>query len=278
MKEKISVIGNGFVGSAVSHGLSSHYDVAVYDKDPRKSFNTLKEINQADIIFICVPTPTDESRKIDTSIIENSISNLSDNKVLVIKSTITPEAASRVISKFPNQQIVINPEFLSERTALEDFMNPSRIVIGGSSSSVAKVKAIYEKVFPDANYICTDAKTASFIKYFSNCFYASKVSLMNEFRQVCDKEGMNWDTALEGLLSSGWVNPMHTMVPGPDGRFGFGGKCFPKDINAFITYTEDLGVEASMLKAAWEKNLKVREAKDWLKIKGAFSKKEKISK
>ena len=96
---------------------------------------------------------------------------------------------------------------------------------------------------------------------------------MNEFRQVSDAAGIDWNTALNGLLTSGWVNPMHTLVPGPDGDYGFGGKCFPKDINAFMSYCRNLGIDPKMLQAAWNKNLEVRKNSNWLQIDGAVSKK-----
>ena len=132
---------------------------------------------------------------------------------------------------------------------------------------------MYRIVFPSRliEIIKTDYKTACFIKYFSNCFFAAKVSLMNEFKQVSDAAGVDWNTALNGLLTSGWVNPMHTLVPGPDGDYGFGGKCFPKDISAFIKYSESLDVDTKLLKSAWSKNLEVRKDKNWLRIAGAVS-------
>jgi UDPglucose 6-dehydrogenase len=166
---------------------------------------------------------------------------------------------------------------LTERTAVEDFKNPSRIVLGGDKEYVDTIEKLYRKVFPSRliEIIKTDAKTACFIKYFCNCFFAAKVSLMNEFRQIADISGVDWDVALNGLLSSGWVNPMHTMVPGPDGDFGFGGKCFPKDINAMIKFIESNNVEPVMLKAAWNKNAEIRKNLNWLLIDGAVSKKEK---
>jgi len=137
---------------------------------------------------------------------------------------------------------------------------------------------MYRVLFPSKllEIIKTDARTACFIKYFSNCFFAAKVSLMNEFRQVSDAAGIDWNTALNGLLTSGWVNPMHTLVPGPDGDYGFGGKCFPKDINAFMSYCKQMGIDPIILQAAWNKNLEVRKDSNWLSIEGAVSsKKEK---
>ena len=98
---------------------------------------------------------------------------------------------------------------------------------------------------------------------------------MNEFYQVATKQNLDWNAIVGGMLTSGWVNPMHTLVPGTDGNLGFGGKCFPKDINAFINYFEDCQIEPMMLKAAWQKNLEVRDNKNWLRIDGATTKKEK---
>ena len=271
---KIGIIGNGFVGNAVYQGLKTHYAVSIYDKDDARTKCTYEEVDGLGLLFICVPTPTDRDGKFDLTIIENSIKNLQPGKILVIKSTVTPDAAQVLVNQFPEQEFVFNPEFLTQRTAVEDFKNPSRIVIGGSSENTTIVKDMYLKIFPAAKYIETDYKTACFIKYFSNCFFAIKVSAMNEFRQIALNSGVNWDTSLEGLLTSGWVNPMHTKVPGPDGEFGFGGKCFPKDLNSFTSYCLDIGIEPVMLKATWDRNLLARKNKDWLNTE-AIATKEK---
>jgi len=269
--KKISIIGNGFVGNAIYEGLKNHYNLVVYDKDPHRSLNSIEEVNSTDFVFLCVPTPMKTTGEFDFSIVKSAIELLEKEKVIIVKSTITPTAAKSIMKLFPNQNFVFNPEFLTERTAVEDFKNPSRIVLGGESQFVDQVKEIYLPVFPHVKFIQTDYQTACFIKYFCNCFYAAKVSLMNEFKQICTAEEANWKVALEGLLSSGWVNPMHTLVPGPDGEFGFGGKCFPKDMNAFINYSNSSGVSPIMLIAAWNKNLEVREDKNWLNIIGAVS-------
>jgi len=268
---KISIIGNGFVGNAIYEGLSPHYNVLVYDVKPDKCKNSLQEVNETNIIFVCVPTPSMMSGKIDISYIKDAIGLLDNGKTIIIKSTITPEAAEELNNQFSKQSLVYNPEFLSERTAVEDFKNPSRIVLGGPIDAVNKVERLYLRVFPATKYIKTDFKTACFIKYLCNCFYATKISVLNEFKQVADKEGINWETAVEGLLSSGWVNPMHTTIPGRHGIHGFGGKCFPKDINAFTDFCLSKGVKPVILKAAWQKNLEVREEKDWLAIEGAVT-------
>jgi len=265
-----SVLGNGFVGNALFEGMKHKFNISIYDIDPMKCNNTFVEVVENRIIFICLPSPTNLFGEIDTSIIESSIRNIDDEKLFVIKSTVTPNSMQRLVNLFPNQRFVVNPEFLTERTAVKDFKNPSRIILGGNLEDVQIIEELYREVFPETKIIKTDHKTACFIKYFSNCFYATKVSLMNEFKQIADANEINWVTAVDGLLSSGWVNPMHTMVPGPDGDCGFGGKCFPKDINALISEAKELGIEPKMLEAAWEKNLEVRNDKNWLKIKGAM--------
>ena len=273
---KIGIIGNGFVGNAIHQGMKEHFEVLIYDKDPSKKINTFSRVSEAEIIFICVPTPMTEDGDFDLRIVKDTVSRFITPKILVIKSTITPSAAQILVDKYPMHSLVFNPEFLTERTAVRDFQNPSRIVLGGNDQySVQKVEEMYRVLFPSKllEIIKTDVKTACFIKYFSNCFFAAKVSIMNEFRQVADAAGIDWNTALNGLLTSGWVNPMHTLVPGPDGDYGFGGKCFPKDINAFMSYCQEMGIDPKMLQAAWNKNLEVRKNSNWLHIDGAVSKK-----
>ena len=278
---KIGIIGNGFVGNAVFEGLRGHYMMYSYDIDESKRKNSLDEINtQTEVVFLCVPTPMSKTGDIDISILHSVIKKLYPGKILIVKSTVTPSAALQLIKNFPQQNLVFNPEFLTEKTAVNDFKEPSRIVLGGDEKYTKEVENIYKKVFHTGGieFIKTDAKTACFIKYFSNCFFAAKVSLMNEFRQVSDAAGIDWNIALRGLLTSGWVNPMHTLVPGPDGDYGFGGKCFPKDINAFIEYSQSLDVDTKLLKSAWEKNLEVRKDKNWLHIPGAVSKNKRKKK
>ena len=118
---KVGIIENGFVGNAIYHGLKNSYDILVYDSDQKKAKNTHEEVNKADLVFVCVPTPMDQEGNFDLSIIKKAIKSLQNNKILVIKSTVTPDAASTLIQTFPRQRFVFNPEFLTQRTAVEDF-------------------------------------------------------------------------------------------------------------------------------------------------------------
>lgn len=281
--KNIGIIGNGFVGSAVAHGFSLWAKVRIYDKNQKISTHGLKDVVQkSEIVFVCVPTPMDVSNnnKIDLSILDSVIKEIYHNNdtdtVVVIKSTVIPGTTKKYEKLYPTMKIVFNPEFLSERTAKLDFNNPSRIILGGDWKAREPVEKLYKDRFPHVPIIHTDSESAEFTKYACNCFYAAKISVMNEFHQVATKQNLDWNAIVGGMLTSGWINPMHTLVPGTDGNLGFGGKCFPKDINAFINYFKDSKVNPSMLSAAWEKNLEVRENKNWLKIDGAVSnKKEK---
>lgn len=267
---KVCIIGNGFVGNAIYQGLKNFFVIKVHDKDRNRSMHSIEECIDSDIFFVCVPTPTDSDGKFDLSFISSVVESLPKDKIIVIKSTITPEASCKLLGLFATHRIVFNPEFLTERTAVEDFANQKRIIIGGHKSDTSELIKFYKPIFPDSHYIEADHKTVCFIKYFCNCFFACKVSLMNEFYQIANRDGIDWEVAIDGLLSSGWVNPMHTLVPGPDGNLGFGGKCFPKDIVAFSTYVKNLDIDPKIITAAWKKNLEVRKNKNWEKIPGAL--------
>ena len=118
------------------------------------------------------------------------------------------------------------------------------------------------------NIMKTDFNTAEFIKYFNNVFFSVKVAFANEMKLVCEKANVDWDLALAGFAADGRVGDSHLNVPGPDGKWGFGGSCFPKDINAFIAFAGQCGVNANVIKAAWQTNLEVRPEKDWENLKG----------
>ena len=281
---KLGIIGNGFVGNAIAHAFIPCMDVKIYDKNPEKSFNTLEEVvNDSDVVFVSVPTPMRPDGTIDLSIVESVFDSIqvcykSENKtVFVLKSTVVPGTTRKLKQKHPTLQIVFNPEFLTERHARFDFLNQSRIILGFETDldddkrnlSVDKVKGLYNERFSGNNFITTNYETAEMIKYFNNLFFAVKVSFMNEMKLVADKTKLiNWDKAVRGFVSDGRVGDSHLQVPGPDGKCGFGGSCFPKDINAVMTFAESIGLDLAVLKGAWKTNLNVRPEKDWENLKG----------
>ena len=260
----VGIIGNGFVGSSVTAGFSLHAKVKIYDTDSRKATHNISEVINSDFVFVAVPTPTGEYGAIDLSIVDtvfNTISKLNErnDNVIIIKSTIIPGTTQRYIKKYKNLNIVHSPEFLTERVARLGFINAARIVLGGEKKNTKKVKELFRIRFPHTKIIQTDAATAEFIKYMANSFFAVKVSFMNELKQAADTLGVDWQDAMDGFISDGRIGNSHLDVPGHDGKRGFGGKCFPKDINAFIHFFESIEVKPSVMRAAWEKNLEVRE-------------------
>ena len=275
----IGIIGRGFVGSAVANGFSPstgyNANIRIYDKDPSRSLNSLEDtVNKSDFIFLSLPTPSNKDGSISLKILEDSLNeinavNSNSENIVLLRSTVVPGTSEAFQKKFTNIRIVFNPEFLTERSAYFDFINQSRVILGGLSEHVEKVANLYSDRFGShLPIIKTNFQTAELIKYMNNCFFATKVSFMNEMRLVSDASGADWETAVDGFIRDGRIGHSHLNVPGHDGKFGFGGVCFPKDILAMIDLGKKLGVEMHTLKGAWETNLKVRPEKDWEKLEG----------
>ena len=270
--KKIGIIGNGFVGNSVAFGFSPTHEIRIHDKDPKKDLNTLEEVLECDYIFVCVPTPMNEDGSINLDIVHKALQEIevynTKNNIIILKSTMIPGTVEALQHMYSTLNIIFNPEFLTERTAKLDFLTQARIILGGDKKYTSKVKQLFKERFSHCYVIETDTTTAELVKYMNNVFFASKVSIMNEFKQVCDKVGADWKTALQGFAADQRVGDSHLNVPGPDGKMGFGGSCFPKDINAFISLAEHYDVDVHTIKGAWATNLEVRPEKDWEKLKG----------
>ena len=265
---KVGVIGNGFVGEAQAFAFSLSNEVLIYDIDPKRSINTLEEVHKADFIFVCVPTPMKESGEQDISYIEEVFKHSNKGPIYIIKSTIEPGTTNRLQKQYPHLSIVFSPEFLTERIAKLDMMCQARIIFGGDKGLTDRVQQLYEGRFMNRHFIHTDSTTAEFIKYMNNCFFATKVSLLNEYYRLAGSIGVDWRTAMHGFAADGRVGDSHMQIPGPDGKVGFGGACFPKDINAFIELGKANNLNMNVLEAAWKTNLEVRPEADWTKLKG----------
>tara|TARA_B100001250_G_scaffold412922_1_gene445457 strand:- start:1502 stop:2383 length:882 start_codon:yes stop_codon:yes gene_type:complete len=285
ISKSIGIVGNGFVGSAVRYGFSPNVgvdaDVRVYDKDHNKSTHTLEEvIIESDIIFLSVPTPSNQDGTMNVDIVDsvlNDIDNMNSTMVdevgiILLRSTVTPGTTRKLQEKYSNLTIVFNPEFLTERSANFDFINQNRFILGGEGhehDGVNEVSELFRERFGHSlSIVETNYETAELIKYMTNTFFATKISFLNDMKLLADKCGVIWEDALEGFVRDGRVGHSHLNVPGHDGKYGFGGSCFPKDIQALINFGNELGLEMSVLKGAWETNLKVRPEKDWEQLKG----------
>tara|TARA_Y100000592_G_scaffold41029_1_gene64973 strand:- start:77 stop:925 length:849 start_codon:yes stop_codon:yes gene_type:complete len=277
--KKIGIIGRGFVGSAVEFGFSAQTgcdaQIKVYDKDPAKSIHTLEDtVNKSDFIFLSVPTPSNEDGSMHLGILESvlqdiQVVNKRKDNIILIRSTIIPGTTTKLCKKYKKLNIVFNPEFLTERSAKFDFINQSRFILGGRKRNTARVADLYRWRFGDSvPCIETNFETAEMIKYMNNCFFATKVSFMNEMKLIADKSNVDWDLAVDGFVRDGRIGHSHLAVPGPDGKKGFGGSCFPKDIQAMINFGKNLDVDMNTLLGAWATNLQVRPEKDWENLKG----------
>jgi len=218
----IGIIGYGMVGKAVEHGFPKTTHII---SDPAYNTTSIADVCNAnpDVIFVCVPTPTDDS---NYNILKTVLAVIEDSDydgLVVVKSTILPH-------HLIPYNVLYNPEFLTERTNLQDFINPPMLIIGGDRAQ--ELLDIYDKysiVKTDKRFL-TSVKNASFIKYMMNTFYAMKVTYMNELYDVVGED--DWEEVTDILAQHPWMGSHHFQVPGPDGKRGFGGRCFPKDTKA----------------------------------------------
>tara|TARA_R110000751_G_scaffold239138_3_gene339876 strand:+ start:17 stop:667 length:651 start_codon:yes stop_codon:yes gene_type:complete len=204
----------------------------------------------------------------DSFYIESVFNYAEKGPIYIIKSTVLPNTTKQLQEKYPHLSIIFCPEFLTQRTAKLDTMTQARVILGGDKILTDQVEKLFAGRFMNRHYIHTDSTTAELVKYMNNTFFATKVSILNEFKRISDALGTNWEDALYGFVCDGRVGDSHLHVPGPDGKLGYGGVCFPKDVNALITLGRELGTPMHTLEAGWKTNLEVRPEQDWRELKG----------
>jgi len=276
MLPKIGIIGFGFLGRALSHGFSLHTDIKIYDKYDNV-YNTLEEtVNESDYIFVGVPTPMNEDGSQDLSYIHDAVYNIdqtaNSKKIIILRSTCIPGTTRTIAEQYPQHNFVFFPEFLTERTAKLDFINSSRIIFGGDDSVTDELVKFFRIRFPHTPIYQTTWEAAEVVKYMANCFFAVKISYLNEFFKIAEHLNVPYDDLKNMWLSDGRIGNSHTDVPGHDGNFGYGGKCFPKDVKAFIKWGKANNFGVELCEAADKVNEKIRKEKDWFDIKGATTK------
>ena len=262
---KIGIIGQGYVGTALKVGFKDYYNVETYDKyDLSKSTkSSIKRVVEfTDVIFVCVPTPMRKDGTCYTGIVEEvirEINETADGHIVVIKSTVPPGTTDRINAEYTKSTVIFNPEFLTEANFIDDFKNQNRIILGGDRKGTSKVRQLYSRLFPQATIVKTGAKHAEMVKYFTNCFLATKVSFANEMKYICDSIDLDYDKVVEYATYDERLGKSHWSVPGPDGDLGFGGHCLPKDLSAMVNGFDTLG----LLEAVEQVNDQVRENRDW---------------
>ncbi len=268
MSYTVGIVGKGFVGGAMYENFKDVFNVLVWDTDESKrNVDSFQEfVETSDIVFVCVPTPMKDSGECDTSIVESVVTDISTvdrRKYVVIKSTVTPGTTER-LSKDLKMIIGFNPEFLTEANAYNDFRNQRLIVIGADDQGLAAVttQLYYEfnaKVDNHAHVIQRTTKEAELFKYLANCFLATKVIFANEFKLLCDKVDVDYGKIAELAVLDKRLGHTHWRVPGPDGKYGFGGSCFPKDSSALLSFAAEHGAELWLLTEATYINDEARE-------------------
>ena len=270
--KSVGIIGIGFVGGAILKSfLLKKINVFYYDK--YKKSNTIDECLKCDILFLCLPTQFNQDiKKYDTTAIKETLellNTLNYNGLIVIKSTVEPETTHKFSLEYPKLKLFHNPEFLSAKTAFEDFHNQTHIVLGRSinvnDEDVNLLNNFYSEYYPSAEIsLCSSTESES-MKSFCNCFYSVKIQFFNELYLLCKENGSNYNNVLNLMLKNNWINPMHTNVPGTDGKLSYGGFCFPKDTNALLAYMKRNDTPSKVLEACILERNEMRE--DHLNIK-----------
>ena len=223
----IGIIGCGIIGNTLKDWLeTNNSECKLFISDPRKGYND--DLSSIDVAFIQIHIPTEEDGTQDLTTLKKIICNL-PNVPIFIRTTILP-GTTDMLSKETNHSIYFMPEFLTERSCSDDFKNQSMIFTGEFD--------LLSKIFINKKYITMTSLEAELTKYIHNVFGAYKITYFNTCYDYCKQLGANWNNIHKGVLLSGYINDTHTYVPGPDGKFGYGGKCFPKDVSAFAKKTE----------------------------------------
>lgn len=288
----IGIIGIGVLGTAIKETfetfeklqnnqtsqniLSTISSIISYDK--YKGIGTsILDMCKCDIIFLCLPTEYDNDKKeYDKSEIEHVFSDLAMYEykgIIILKSTVEPQTTSSIYKhyKYAGLQIIHSPEFLTARTATDDFMNQKHIVLGfpephthtdtqtHTHNTITYLTKFFSIYFPDAKIsICSSDESES-MKMFCNSFYATKIQFFTEMKLLCDKLNIDYNNVKDLMISNGWINPYHTQIPGHDGKLSFGGKCFPKDIKALSEVFKKMEISNEVLEAVIRENKMMRD-------------------
>jgi len=256
---QIGFIGTGIIGQAYAKDFKERgYDVVQYSLE--KEFNCNKDrIEDCDITFIAVPTPTLPGKGFDYGNIDDALKLVGKGKIAVIKSTVLPGTTNLLQEKYPDIHLFHSPEFLRARSAFNDAKKPERNIIGYTERS-KKVTGEVLSVLPEAKYVAElPAKTAEMIKYAGNVFLAMKVVYANFLYDLCESLGVDYEDVRQALSHDKRIGPSHLFVDFEGGR-GAGGICFIKDIEAFKQFCEknELDKESlSFIQSVIEKNKKL---------------------
>lgn len=278
----VGVVGIGCVGSAVLKFFqeavaadtsyetwTEHSPVVGYDKFKQEFKSTFDKLLEQDFLFLCLPTLySDELKQYDKTAIHDVCGRLNEARytgLVIIKSTVEPGTTEKLSTLYDCLHFAHNPEFLTARTAYEDFMNQTHVVIGRTtkcnSQKINELDQLMRECWPNATHTMSTSTESESMKSFCNCFYAQKISIFNEYYVACKKMGIDYEKVVEMMLTNGWINEMHTNVPGPDGKMGYGGMCFPKDTSALYQFLKREKLPHRLIEASVTENEELRDRK-----------------
>ncbi len=286
---RIGIVGAGFVGLSmgavlaekdhdvmlvdidetkvekINNGIAPFYEPGLEELLKKYSGKNLRattkytELEESEIVFICVGTPSKQDGSADLSYVESACKSVSSilgekYRLIVIKSTVTPTATEKILIPILESSgkkagkdfgVCMNPEFLREGSAIHDFLNQDRIVIGAYDKKSGDIlEKFYKDNFPSSPIVRVDLRTAEMIKYTSNAFLATKISFINEIGNICKKIGVDVYKVVEGMKYDPRIGG-HFLNAG----IGFGGSCFPKDVRALINFAKQIGEKPKILEA-----------------------------
>lgn len=242
---KLGIIGGGVVGHATGRAFLEHHEVRVYDVAKERSTHTFNEVlTESGLTFLCLPTPPRQgSLEFDTTTLDEVLQKIAyqyrdpGSEIcslnLVIKSTVPVGYTRSRADRFKMTNLVHSPEFLTARCSVTDAHLPARNIIGSPRPGTDCGRALvhlFLRRFPGVPILGMLSDESELVKLATNAFFAVKVAFLNEVNYFASARGLNWEQVLRGILTDGRISHAHTKVPGPDGRYGFGGDCLPKDL------------------------------------------------
>ncbi len=245
---KITIAGYGAVGQAHHKVFGGHYDIEIYD--PFKGYKDMSSDTEG--LIVCTATPSYENGACLINSVYDVIER-SPKVPVIIKSTISLEGWETLMEHFPDRDITFSPEFLRNNTAEQDLLNTKDFMFGGGNINFWQ--SVFVNVLGNISIGIADPRELILVKYFRNSFLANKVAFFNQVYDLCEATGINYDAVATGIGADKRIGTSHTKVTK---ERGFGGHCFPKDIQAIIYTAKQNGVDLTLLKEALEYNKKVR--------------------
>lgn len=260
----VGVVGCGTVGHAMVRAFMEWCEVRAYDQQWQKATHTLEQVMEAELVFVCLPTPQGVNGAADMSVVTSFLeSQQGSETTLVLKSTVPIGTTKFLREKYKLPNLVHSPEFLTARCAVTDAMLPARNIVGGIldgfQHGMELLAGLYKHRFPGVPVWRMTSDESEAVKLFLNSFFAAKVAIFNELHTVATGLGMDWGRIINGVLSDGRIAHSHTKVPGPDGCFGFGGACLPKDLANLVNCAEQAGGFVPIMRAVMFRNQTDRE-------------------